>query len=109
MTQALKQPRYDRRMFAGAGVDAIRESIERDGWSPIVIDDRPRAVYPEHAHEAAKLLVFLRGSMEVETGDQRYNCTPGDRPVISGSMRHAARVGQDGCTFFWSAQVRGNA
>jgi mannose-6-phosphate isomerase-like protein (cupin superfamily) len=97
---------FERGVFANTAIEIVREAIAVDGWDPVVIDDASGTVYPEHAHAADKLLVFVSGSMEVEAGGQRFDCQPGDRLVIAGSTPHAAWVGQDGCTFFWSEQVR---
>lgn len=44
--------------------------------------------------------------MTVESGGERYACRPGDELVIAGGREHAARVGPDGCRFFWSEQMR---
>jgi mannose-6-phosphate isomerase-like protein (cupin superfamily) len=108
MTKTRVRPLHERGRFAGADPDAIRAAVEREGWEPLLIHDRPGTVYPEHEHLETKLLVFLSGSMIVKTGGERYDCHPGDRLVIPGAMRHAAWVGKDGCTFFWSEQVRGS-
>ena len=116
LIEALRDVRFEadagggeeRVLIRHSGVDAMRTDIVRDGWNPLLIRDRPGTHYPEHEHVEAKLLVFVAGSMVVETGGQRYQCAPGDQLVIPRSMRHAAWVGDEGCTFFWSEQNRGS-
>lgn len=85
----------------------IEAVVRAEGWDPVPIGDLPGTVYPPHRHPEAKLLVFLRGSMIVETDGERIECCPGDCLVIPGNQEHAAFVGEDGCTFFWSEQRRG--
>ena len=106
MSQTGSPVAYDRQMFAAADSAAIRKAVEHDGWDTVVVVDAPGTNYAEHEHVKSKLLVFLHGSMIVETDGLRFHCEPGDQLVIPGSMRHAAWVGDEGCTFFWSEQVR---
>jgi quercetin dioxygenase-like cupin family protein len=85
---------------------AVLHDLQREGWDPLRFSDPPGAVYPPHRHAETKRLAFLAGSMEVRVGDETYRCLPGDRLVIAGDTEHAAVVGPDGCTFFWSEQMR---
>jgi mannose-6-phosphate isomerase-like protein (cupin superfamily) len=103
MTKAV----YDRKMFDPAKIDAIRSTIERDGWDPTLIVEPPGAVYPPHQHETDKLLVFLEGDMAVRAGGDWFTCQAGDRLIIPGQLEHEAVAGAGGCRYFWSEQLRG--
>jgi gentisate 1,2-dioxygenase len=94
------------RAFDGLDRLATLEQLRADGWEPAVFSDPPGFVYPAHRHPQAKLLAFLAGGMEVTAGGRTYRCAAGDKLVIPGSVEHAARVGPDGCTFYWSEQMR---
>jgi quercetin dioxygenase-like cupin family protein len=97
---------YDPQAFTSVDAASVHAAVEREGWAPLLIHDPPGAVYPPHQHPEAKLLVFLRGSMEVKVGGAVYRCLPGDKLIIPGGVEHAALVGPDGCIFFWSEQRR---
>ena len=103
MTEAVYEPQR----YLGDEHETICAAIERDGWDPVLIHDPPGTVYPPHRHEAAKLLAFLSGEMDVQAGGRTYRCRAGDQLVIPGNVEHAAWVGPEGCRFFWSEQVRG--
>jgi hypothetical protein len=92
--------------YAGLGEAAVRQAVELDGWSPLLVTDRPGALYPPHAHPEAKLLAFLRGAMEVRVGTETFRCVAGDRLEIPGETDHAAVAGPDGCDYLWSEQIR---
>ncbi len=97
---------YERGAFRETSPEEVRATVSQEGWEPLLVRDAPGAIYPEHEHVEDKLLVFLEGSMMVETGGKTYHCEPGDRLVIPGSQRHAAWVGSEGCAFLWSEQIR---
>jgi hypothetical protein len=44
--------------------------------------------------------------MDVRVSGETYRCTAGDKLVVPGSTEHAALVGPEGRTFYWSEQVR---
>ena len=93
---------------AHAGLDeqAVLMELRQDGWDPAAFSNPPGFVYPPHQHPETKLLAFLDGSMEVTVEDRTYRCAAGDKLVIPGMLEHAATVGAEGCTFFWSEQLR---
>jgi hypothetical protein len=97
---------YEPQLFANLDADGVRDRLRSEGWDPVPIQDRPGYVYPPHSHAETKVLAFLAGSMEVRVGAYTYRCLPGDRVVIPGGVEHAALVGPEGCTFFWSEQLR---
>jgi quercetin dioxygenase-like cupin family protein len=85
--------------------DLIASEVRKEGFDPLYIEDPPGHVYPPHRHPATKLVVFLKGSMEVEVAGQKYSCLPGDKLIIPGNVEHAAVVGSAGCSFFWSEKL----
>jgi len=85
--------------------DSIAHEVKQEGFDPLPINDPPGHVYPPHRHATTKLLVFLKGSMEVEVTGQKYSCRPGDKLVIPGNFEHSAVVGPEGCLFFWSEKL----
>jgi mannose-6-phosphate isomerase-like protein (cupin superfamily) len=96
---------YTPTRFTDLDPGAVLDQLRRDGWDPIPIADPPGYVYPPHSHVETKLLAILRGSMEVRITGEVHRCLPGDQVVIPGGVEHAARVGPDGCTFYWSEQL----
>jgi quercetin dioxygenase-like cupin family protein len=97
---------YQPEAYAGRDEQAVLMELRRDGWEPAVFANPPGFVYPPHRHPQAKLLAFLAGTMEVTVEGRTYRCAAGDKLVIPGNLEHAAVVGPEGCTFFWSEQLR---
>ncbi len=85
--------------------EAIAEEVRKEGFDPVYINDPPGHLYPPHSHPETKLLVFLRGTMEVKVKDDKYECRTGDKLIISGNTEHSAKVGPEGCAFFWSEKL----
>ncbi len=96
---------YEPRAFAGLDRAEVLARVRAEGWEPAAFTDPPGALYPWHRHPEAKLLAFLTGSMEVRVEGQTYRCQAGDKLIIPGNAEHAAVVGPEGCTFFWSEQL----
>lgn len=85
--------------------ERIAEEIEKEGFEPVCISDPPGQLYAPHRHPETKLLAFLEGTMEVQVKDQKFQCKPGDKLIIPGNVEHSARVGPEGCVFFWSEKL----
>ncbi len=85
--------------------EEIAEEIKKEGFDPIYINDPPGHLYPPHSHPETKLLVFLEGEMEVKVKDEKYDCSAGDKLIIPGNRDHSAKVGPQGCAFFWSEKL----
>jgi quercetin dioxygenase-like cupin family protein len=83
----------------------IMEAIQKDGFSPILISDSPHFIYKTHHHPETKLLVCLKGSMEVTVEKEQYDFEPGDKLIIPSNTPHSAVVGEKGCTYFWSEKI----
>ncbi|MDE2026532.1 MAG: AraC family ligand binding domain-containing protein [Patescibacteria group bacterium] len=77
----------------------------KEGFDPISITNFPGYEYSLHKHPETKLLVFLKGSMDVTTQNKTYHCIVGDKLIIPSNTLHRAVVGKDGCTFFWSEKL----
>lgn len=93
---------YEPGVFWRLDETTILRLLRDEGWAPVPIDDPAGHVYPLHRHPEAKLIAVIHGGMEVRIGHETYRCLAGDKLVIPGDTEHAAVVGPDGCTFFWS-------
>ncbi len=96
---------YQARAYDKMDKEAIAQEVRKEGFDPIYIDDPPGHFYPQHSHPETKLPVFLKGTMEVKVKDEKYNCSPGDKLIIPGNTEHSAKVGPEGCAFFWSEKL----
>src|SRR5437870_6890179 len=83
----------------------IVNSLENEGFEPTLFTNEPGYIYSSHRHPETKLLAFLKGSMEVTVTDQRFSCQAGDKLLIPGNTVHSAKVGPNGCQFFWSEKL----
>ncbi len=99
-------PLFQPQIYSNLSEDAVVQAIRQDGFEPLKIHDPAGRVYPQHSHATIKLLAFLEGGMEVQVDGEVYARTAGDRLVIPGNAQHAAVVGADGSTFFWSETLR---
>lgn len=84
----------------------VNRAVREEGFDPLLITDPPGRVYPPHAHPETKLLAFLGGAMTVRVRGEKYACRSGNRLLIPGNEEHSARVGPDGCDFFWSEKLQ---
>lgn len=96
---------YQPNFYPELDQDRIAGEIRKEGFDPLLIDDPPGHLYPRHRHATTKLLVFLRGAMDVEVAGESYRCSAGDKLLIPGNVEHSAVVGPEGCLFFWSEKL----
>ncbi|MBI2616676.1 AraC family ligand binding domain-containing protein [Candidatus Gottesmanbacteria bacterium] len=96
---------YYQNFYANLKDEEISRSIIAEGFDPMHYTNGPGDIYPPHKHPETKLLAFLSGSMDVVVGEEKFHCVRGDKLVIAGNVTHSARVGNDGCTFFWSEKL----
>ena len=96
---------YQAKFYKKIDKERIAEEAEREGFDPVYITDPAGRVYPPHRHPETKLLIFLKGTMEVSVGDQKFDCKPGDKLIIPGNTEHSAVAGPKGCAFFWSEKL----
>lgn len=93
---------YNKNFYKGLKNKEIEESIRQDGFEPKLFNDPAGFVYPPHHHKETKLLAFLEGAMEVTVEKEIFNCSAGDKLIIPANIQHAALVGPQGCSFYWS-------
>jgi len=91
--------------FANTTREKIKQSMEEEGFSPLVIKDKARFIYHPHEHAETKYLVCLEGTMKVTFNGKTYDFEPGDKLIIEGNTKHSAVVGDNGCVFFWSEKI----
>lgn len=83
----------------------IKKRIKKDGFDPVKFENDENDIYRAHKHPETKLLAFLKGDMCVTIDERHYFCEAGDRLIIPGNIEHSAKVGNKGCTFFWSEKL----
>jgi mannose-6-phosphate isomerase-like protein (cupin superfamily) len=98
--------RYTPGLYSPDDRDGILAMVHAEGWAPLLIDEPAGYTYTPHHHEEDKLIVVLEGEMAVTLGAEDIKCRPGDRLIIPGGVTHAAVMGDQGCIYFWSEQVR---
>ncbi|HEX9804364.1 MAG TPA: AraC family ligand binding domain-containing protein [Candidatus Dojkabacteria bacterium] len=98
----MSEVKFEKKKFLNLSKEEIREEIKKMGFIPIIIYNIPDYIYERHNHKETKLLVFLKGGMELEIEGRRFDCKPGDLVIIPGLKYHSAVVGKEGCEFFWS-------
>jgi mannose-6-phosphate isomerase-like protein (cupin superfamily) len=103
---AMSTLQYEPGVFWRLDEPTIRQLLVLEGWKPEPVTDPPGQVYPIHHHVAPKMIALLHGGMEVHAGSETVRCLSGDKLVIPSGQEHAAVVGPDGCSFFWSDQHR---
>lgn len=96
---------YRRKIYQGLAEREIKKRICKQGFSPVLIHNSPSYEYHPHEHPETKLIAIVEGSMTVQSAGKTYECTPGDRIIISGAVLHSAIAGKEGCTFFWSEKA----
>jgi|SRR5215216_7289764 len=85
---------------------SILDQLSREDWNPLLVEEPAGYIYTPHHHAEAKLIVVLEGEMEVTLAGTGLRCRPGDELTIPGGMEHAAVMGPDGCSYFWSERLR---
>lgn len=96
---------YQAKFYKTMDEERIAKEVEKEGFDPVRITDPADRIYAPHRHPETKLLVFLKGSMEVRVGDQKFDCKRGDKLIIPGNTEHSAIAGPEGCAFFWSEKL----
>ncbi len=96
---------YEAGYYQNLSAAEIADKVQAEGFDPLRISDLPGTVYAPHSHPETKLLAFLRGTMRVTIQGKTYDCSPGDRLIVPGTLEHSAQVGSEGCVFFWSEKM----
>jgi quercetin dioxygenase-like cupin family protein len=96
---------FQKSLFKEIPREEIKRSMQEEGFSPLVITDKPGFVYDPHEHPETKYLVCLEGSMKVTVKGETYDFEAGDKLIIPGNTTHSGIVGKEGCIFFWSEKI----
>lgn len=96
---------YKKGFFKGVSREKIREAMEKEKFSPMVIYDEPGYVYERHKHKEDNYLVCLEGGMQLTVGDTKVNFQPGDKLIIPHDTIHFGTVSDNGCRYFWAAKL----
>ena len=82
------------------GTTAVAGYLRAAGVEPMAWSNRPGDRYAAHEHGYTKLLVCAEGSITFLVGPDRTPVTlrPGDGFELPPGTRHAAVVGDAGCT-----------
>src|ERR1700733_153592 len=96
---------FSKAHFAKTPRGKIKKEMEKDGFTPIVIQNDPGYIYEEHKHKETKYLVCLEGAMQVTFNNKTYAFEPGDKLIIAGNTKHSAIVGEKGCSFYWAEKI----
>jgi quercetin dioxygenase-like cupin family protein len=96
---------FHKAFFADTPREKIKQTMQKEGFSPDVITVNPGFIYEPHEHHETKYLVCLEGSMNVKVNGKTYDFEPGDKLIIKGNTQHSAITGKNGCVFFWSEKI----
>jgi quercetin dioxygenase-like cupin family protein len=89
-----------------APIEEIVNYIKSQGFIPIRISNSPGYEYIVHTHPETKILVGLKGYMKVQVETVYYTLKPGDLLIIEGNKVHNAKVGDEGCVFYWAEKLK---
>lgn len=79
--------------------DALRERLEREGYSVFCWTDAPGAHYEPHSHEHDESIWLVAGSIMFGTEGGALALAPGDRLMLPAGTVHTADAGPDGATY----------
>jgi quercetin dioxygenase-like cupin family protein len=79
----------------------LTKQLQDEGFDDVYVwEDGPDMNYPFHQHPDVSAHIILAGEMTVTLdGGEPRTYKPGDRFVVPGKTRHAARVGPEGCKY----------
>lgn len=80
-------------------------AIQKIGFNPKRIIDPPDLIYETHVHPETKLLVGIKGSMNVIVDNINHLLEAGDELIIPGNTPHSGKVSFEGCSYYWSEKV----
>ena len=91
--------------FTNTSREEIKLQMQKDGFSPDIINVPPGFIYESHTHAETKYLVCLEGSMQVTVKEKTFDFEPLDKLIIDANTKHSATAGKNGCIFYWSEKV----
>ena len=84
--------------------DAVRAFSAEGCSAPRAWGNEPGDTYGRHAHDYAKVMFCLEGSITFHLADGDVDLRPGDRLDLEPGTEHAATVGPDGCSCIEAAR-----
>lgn len=98
---------FKKAIFKDTSREKIKQTMEKEGFTPHIITNNPNYIYEPHKHPETKYLVCLEGAMAITVKGNVHKFEPGDKLIIPGNTMHSALVGKNGCVFFWSEKITG--
>jgi quercetin dioxygenase-like cupin family protein len=71
---------------------ALRQCLEREGYSVFEWSDAPGTVYGTHSHAEDQSHWIISGALELTVDGESYTLRPGDRDFLPANTRHSAFV-----------------
>jgi quercetin dioxygenase-like cupin family protein len=96
---AMKLRRIAWKDAAEPGENALRRTLEEEGFEVHTWRDPADRVYGEHRHDCDESLWVLRGSLVFQVKGRDYVLGPGDRLQLPAHVAHCATAGPDGATY----------
>jgi quercetin dioxygenase-like cupin family protein len=78
---------------------ALRERLEREGFSAFSWRDAPGATYSAHSHDHDESLWVVDGEITFGAEGEELRLAPGDRLMLPRGTVHTARAGPRGATY----------
>lgn len=93
-------PALERLQASGPGTDAAADALRSAGVAPSAWSNGPGDTYAAHEHAYTKLLICAAGSITFLVGmtEEPVELAAGEGFILPAGLRHAARVGPNGCT-----------
>ncbi|MBI2190989.1 MAG: cupin domain-containing protein [Planctomycetes bacterium] len=90
-----------------AEMEAIRKTLEAEGFVPTWWDAPPGTIYPGTVHARDEVLWIVSGRARVAIGAGQRELGPGDRVDIPAGVRHGLEVlGGEVLVFYAALQSR---
>ncbi len=81
------------------GENALRRSLEAEGFDVTLWRDPSDRAYAEHSHPHDESLWVVRGSIVLRVRGDDYPLGPGDRLMLPKDTPHTALAGPEGATY----------
>ena len=81
------------------GEQALRHTLEEEGFDVVTWRDRCNWSYDPHSHEHDESLWVLRGRIVLRVEGEDIALGPGDRVMLPKEIVHTADVGPDGAVY----------
>lgn len=78
---------------------ALRDRLEREGFSVFPWRDRPGASYSPHSHDHDESLWVIDGEITFGAAGEELRLVTGDRLMLPRGTLHTARAGPRGATY----------